>query len=375
MKILINASNLSGGGGAQVCDSICRYLKDYPQHSFVVVLSPALDNTASAIKDYSNVEVVRYGVKGGDIKALLTFRNSFLDQLVTDHSIDCVFTVFGPIKWRPRVPHISGFGLSHIVMPESPYFQRMSVKERLKWKVTIATWKYIFRRSADTFITENPLITERLHRLFPEKKVVTITNNYNQVFDQPENQKERKLPPFDGVQLLDVAAFGPHKNEVIALDIAEIFRKKYPTTKIRFIFTFDRKLYPTIPDSLKEYFYFTGNVSIQECPSLYEQCDMEFQPTLLECFTATYPEGMRMKKPIITTDLEFAHGLCGNAALYYDSLSAESAADVIYNLITSKEIQQKLVTEGISQLRKFDNSKERACKIVSLCEDTCYRIR
>lgn len=37
-------------------------------------------------------------------------------------------------------------------------------------------------------------------------------------------------------------------------------------------------------------------------------------PSLLECFTATYPEAMRMERPIVTTDLAFAQGLCGEAA-------------------------------------------------------------
>ena len=67
-------------------------------------------------------------------------------------------------------------------------------------------------------------------------------------------------------------------------------------------------------------------MDITECPSLYEQADVMFQPTLLECFSATYPEAMKMQRPIVTTDIEFAHGLCGPAAHYYSPLSAEDAA-------------------------------------------------
>ena len=60
-------------------------------------------------------------------------------------------------------------------------------------------------------------------------------------------------------------------------------------------------------------------MDISECPSLYRQSTFAFQPTLLECFTATYPEAMRSGKPIVTPDLEFARGLCGGAAVYYDA--------------------------------------------------------
>lgn len=368
MNILINASNLSGGGGAQVCDSICRYLKDYHGHHFTVVLSSALDKTAGALKNYPNVTVKRYSCKAGDLRSLLTLRIPFLDRLVAENKIDCVFTVFGPIKWRPKCPHISGFGLSQIVIPESPFFQQMKWKERLKWRKTIAIWKYVFHRSAETLITENPLITERLQKKFPSKKVVTVTNNYNQIFDNEDQWDNYELPSFDGFQMLDIAAYGPHKNQKIALDIARILRKIHPEFKFRFVFTMDEKNFPVIPTDLRDCFYFTGRVTIDQCPSLYKQCDAEFQPTLLECFTATYPEGMKMKKPIITTDLEFARGLCGEAALYYSSLSAESAADAIYRVATDKDLSERLVIEGEKQLLKFDSSKQRADKIIALCE-------
>lgn len=368
MNILINACNLSGGGGAQVCDSICRYLKDYPQHFFFVVLSTALDNTAEAIKDYPNVKIERYNCAAGDLKAFVSFRIPFLDSLEEKYRIDFVFTVFGPIKWRPRCPHICGFALSHIVMPESPYFQRMGIKDYLKWWKTIAIWKYIFRRSADVFISENPLITERLQDKFKNKKVITVTNNYNQIFDDEKQWCKYELPVFDGFQLLDIAEYGPHKNQKIALNIAMILRNEYPNFKFRFVFTMDEKDFPKIPKVLRDCFYFTGRVSINQCPSLYNQCNAEFQPTLLECFTATYPEGMRMRKPIITTDLEFARGLCGDAALYYSPLSAESAAEIIYSLANDKLLQQRLISNGEKQLKAYDTSSQRVAKIINYME-------
>lgn len=368
MNILINASNLSGGGGAQVADSICRYLHYYSKHKFVVVLSKRVEYIAKDIKGDSNVKIERYSCKPGDIKALITFRNQFLDMCVEKYNIDCVYSVFGPMKWRPRCIHISGFGLSHIVMPESPFFQEMSILSRLKWGKTIKIWKYVFRRSTDILVTENPLISNRLQAMMKNKRVITVTNNYNQIFDNPYRQRYRKLPLFEGITFLDVTAFGPHKNTTIALEIARIFKRDYPNFKCRFVFTFDKEKYPVIPQDLTQYFYFTGKVDIEECPSLYDQCDIEFQPTLLECFTATYPEAMRMGRPIVTVDLPFAHGLCGEAAIYFSPLSPISAAKSLYRVATDMNLRQTLVEAGRKQLLKFDTSKERADKIINLCE-------
>ena len=92
-------------------------------------------------------------------------------------------------------------------------------------------------------------------------------------------------------------------------------------------------------------------------------------PTLLECFTATYPEAMRMEVPIVTTDLEFARGLCGDAACYYSAIDAEACAEAIYKVATDKEYAAQLVANGKEQLKKYDNYEQRADKLIGILED------
>jgi glycosyltransferase involved in cell wall biosynthesis len=94
-----------------------------------------------------------------------------------------------------------------------------------------------------------------------------------------------------------------------------------------------------------------------------------FLPTLLECFTATYPEAMRMEKPIITTDMEFARGLCKDAACYYSPVDAAEAAEAIYKVATDKEYAARLVKNGKKQLQAFDNYEQRAEKLIKILEE------
>ena len=93
-----------------------------------------------------------------------------------------------------------------------------------------------------------------------------------------------------------------------------------------------------------------------------------FMPTLLECFTATYPEAMRMEKPIVTTDLEFARGLCGEAACYYSAVDAKAAAESLYKVATDKKYAEHLVNNGKKQLLSYDNYEQRAEKLVKVLE-------
>lgn len=368
MKILINASNLKVGGGIQVADSICGQLYRFTQHQFVVVLSNYMTKTKERIREFKNIEVVDYDVRNS-FETLVMGRDKFLDRLVQNRAVECVVTIFGPSRWNPKVRHISGFARPHLVLSSSPYFKELQRISKLKSSLNNAILDVFFRRSSEEFYTENPYISDLLAKKWPTKTIYTITNYYNQVFDNPQVWKRIVLPKFDGTTLLCVSANYPHKNLGIAKQIAYYLLKKYPTFKFRFVFTISPNQFD-IPHDLSDNFVLLGKVDISECPSLYEQCDIAFQPSLLECFTATYPEAMRMSRPIITTDLKFARGLCGDAALYYSPLSAEQAAECIFRLSHDADLARQLIEAGQKQLARFDNYSERAEKIISLCENS-----
>lgn len=368
MRILLNASNIGKGGATQVTNSICLGLSQIPDIEFVVVLPQSMEGLKEDISSYNNVEVVIHTINRG-IWTKLSGRERYLDQLVHQKNVDGVLSVFGPTWWIPRCPHLVGFALAHLVMPESPFFKIIPLISRIKSFFQIRMMIFFFRRCSSYYYTENELISLRLKDVLHCKKVYTITNYYNQVFDQPEKQVYKKIDYFDGVSLLTISSSNPHKNLSISIDIAKILRKKHPSFNFRFVFTIDEERFPMLTEDLRDHFVFLGPVSVAECPSLYEQCDIEFQPTLLECFTATYPEAMRMKKPIITTDLEFARGLCGDSAIYYNPLSAEDAADKIYELYNDSKRQEKLIKAGIEQLKKFDDYNSRCRKTIESCLD------
>ena len=371
MNILINCSNLNGGGGGQVADSICSYTNHFPQHRFVVVYPKVLNDMGNRIQSYENVESVLYNYPQKDLKSLLTGRNDFLDDLVKTKAIDCVLTVFGPMKWKPKVPHVCGFALPRLVIPESPFFKQMNFEQKLKSKRANLIDTFIFRRGTKHLFTENPYISERVKKLVKGSEVRTISNNYNQVYDDKELWRTKKLNDFDGVSLLTLSLPYPHKNLTISINIAKVLKEKHPDFKFRFVFSVEKEKFPTLDTSIEDCFVFLGRVAVEECPSLYEQCDIAFLPSLLECFSAMYAEAMRMGVPILTTDLPFARGLCGDAAMFYEPLSAEDAAEKIYALTTDESLRHSLMAKGKKQLEKFDTAENRAKKLIEYCEEIC----
>lgn len=366
MHILINASNLKRGGALQVADSICCLLGAHVDHRFTVVLSSAMDATAGRIGRFANVSVVRHDVRN-DWRTLLLGRDRVMDGLVRERGIDAVLTVFGPSRWVPECLHVSGFARSQLVIPDSPYYARRRLAHvRLAEALARRLLLFYFKRCAQVYFTENPYITERLRLLLPRHRVYTVTNYYNQVYDHPEQWLPQPLPPFAGTTLLTVTAAYPHKNLPIAIDVARILRRDHPEFAFRFVMTIGRGEFPAMEPELEAHFHFTGRVDIARCPSLYRQADVMFQPTLLECFTATYPEAMKMQVPIVTTDIEFARGLCGPAARYYSPLSPEDAARAIYEVATDGALRRRLTEAGAGQLKTFDNYEQRVRKLLEI---------
>ena len=360
---LINASNLKNGGGLQVADSICRQLHRFNEHFFVVVLSSYMESTQKAMEGMPNVKSIVYDIKD-DWRSLLLGQNEFLDELVERNNIDSVLTVFGPSRWRPRVPHLCGFARAQLLL-KNPLKSNLSFKERF----TYAVWRWGFRRSSDTFYTENAYISNMLPTMIHGSKVYTVTNYYNQVFDQPERwQRSVQLSVFNGTTMLTVSSTASHKNLGIMVPVSEYLERKYPDFQFRFVLTCNEAPFP-LPVNLRKHFVFVGKVDVAECPNLYEQADIMFMPTLLECFTATYPEAMRMEVPIVTTDLEFAHGLCGDAAFYYSAIDAEAAAEAIYKVAMDKVYARQLTEAGKEQLKSFDSYEQRADKLVGILEE------
>lgn len=370
--ILINCSNLKKGGGLQVADSICNDLARFSQHRFIVVLSSFLQNTGDKIKESTNC-VTKYYNSNNGFKVLLTGRNDVLDGLVKAYHVDIVLSVFGPISWKPRCPHLCGFARPHIVLENSPFFRRMPLLKRIKERLFNNVLTYFFCRGVDAFFTESFYISEKWKDKIGKVRVYTVTNYYNQVFDRPESWKTHILPKFDGVTLLCITGYYPHKNLEIAIEVTDILEQKHPDFYFRFVFTIDADEYPVLTAAQKQHFCFIGRTDISEAPSLYQQATIMFQPSLLECFSATYPEAMRMNVPIVAADMGFACSLCGEAAMYYAPLNAQEAADVIYKVSTDESLRERLINNGKKQLLQYDTYEQRTNKLINLAEQLiCY---
>lgn len=367
MKILINCSNLKVGGGLQVAHSFLNHIKNNSIHTFVVVLSKELRSQINKDEFCDNFKFFDYNISTSPLKALFG-KDKFLNKLVKTEGIEKVLSIFGPTYWKPSVLHVAGYAKPHYVYKDSPFFKTLSLVELLKLKLKEFFHMQDFKRNNAVIITENGDVSERLKAILKFKKVYTVTNYYNQVFDnRNEWSHDLDLSAFKGCTLLTISANYPHKNLVIIKNVIENLNIYYPDFEYRFVLTLDNsEIFQHANDDILKRLVFLGKVNISQCPLLYERSDLVFLPTLLECFTATYAESMRMRKPILTSDLNFARGLCSEAAVYFDPLDPKEIADKIFFLATNRGERDVLIDNGIKQLLKFDNYSTRAKKYLEI---------
>jgi glycosyltransferase involved in cell wall biosynthesis len=367
MNILINCSTLKVGGGLQVAHSFVSNLKDFKTHYFVVVISTELAKQIDLKLFPEHIKFITYNTDAKAIKTI-TGKDAFLNKIVFDNSIDTVFSVFGPTYWKPKVKHIVGYAKPHYVYTDSPFFKTLSLMSSFKLNIKKFFHMYDFKHNNQVLITENEDVSQRLRTVLKNKEIHTVTNYYNQIFDQEEKwDTSLQLPKFEGFTMLTVSANYPHKNLQIIPKVIAYLNQKHKDFKFRFVVTLkEGELGQNLEEIINKNIVYLGKTNINKCPVLYYQSDAIFLPTLLECFTATYPEAMRMKKPILTSNLNFATSLCEDAAVYFEPLDAKNIGDAIYQIATNSDRRERLIKNGEEQLKKYDTYATRAEKYIEI---------
>lgn len=299
----------------------------------------------------------------------------FFDRLEADVRPDVVLSVTGPAYWRPKAPHVTGYNLPHYIYEDSPFFERMSRVERIKWRAKGRVMRAFFQRDADAYLVQTEDVKQRLARwLSTEKPIHLVSNTCNHHFLTPGSvaPKLDRKQPADGIRLLMISAFHRHKHFELLPEIIRLSRRDGSShgSGIEFVLTLRQREYEgLIPEDVRSSVRNVGPVPPDEVPSLYKECDALFMPTLLECFSASYAEAMAMDKPIITTDLGFARSICADAALYFDPLSAEDALGRIRQVQRQPDVVKALVEAGRIRLDAFHTPVERARRILTICEE------
>lgn len=376
MNIIINTSTLSASGATQVATSFITECRKFSENSYHVFLSETVAKQIS-VKDFPD-NFSFYTFEGHPLYGAKGFRvRKQLQKLETQILPDVVFSVFGPSWWKPKAPHVQGYAYPYYVYPESPIVDKLTFKEKLKLSLYKKLHLHFLNKDGNCFVSETQDVSERLQKLLPQKKNKfyavgnTCSSNYYDFLKQPKHENQNILPikKQGEFRFLSLCTYHLHKNLEILNKVIPRLNEICPHHQIKFVLTLDHEnFYTKFTEEAKSSIINLGRIDVKNCPQLYSECDALFLPTLLECFSANYPEAMVMEKPILTSSLSFATTVCGDAAMYTDPLNESEIAEKIIQLYQDSNLRKSLVERGKERLKDFPSAQQRAKAYLEICK-------
>ena len=363
VKVLVNAATLLTGGGIQVGISFIEHAIEAREYSidFLYIVSRQIyDELPTDLQNDKKIVLCEISpakiIEGKKSRKMIKAIEKEFAPLI-------VFSIGFPSYIRFSTIEIGRYTNPwEINAPPLPWFL-YSLKERIKIFMGVK-YRLFWAAKADYFMTQTQAAKDGIIKKLgvPPDKVKVIPNCPNPIFLQaPIRKHSINNKPV----IFCLSAPHRHKNLTIIPLVAAALINDY-NIECSFVLTIGQKSWvsETINNkaaglNVEKCIKDIGKIKLKDCIDWYNKADILFLPTLLEVFSATHVEAMAMEKPIVTTDLDFARDVCGEAAHYYQPRSANDAAKKIMEVITNDQLRNKLISEGKKQLKTFPTPKEK----------------
>lgn len=344
-RILVNGINAKSGGGKSILTNFLTMLnKAGSSHNFIVLV-PGEEEYSKFSRP--GVDILPMSMSSKTI--LFPFVNAFLlPYLVSKLRCDLVFNL-SDVPMPTRVCQVFLFDWPYAAFPESPAWKMSNMKWRLIRKSKIFLFKK-YLHYIDLMVAQTDVIKKRLERLYGVKNICVIPNAVS--LDNLNMSEKHHFNLGSGYKLLCLSYYYSHKNIEVFLPLAKLIRANgYDIKIITTIAGNQGKGAQAFLKAIKErgldqIVLNVGPVPMTLVPYLYAQTDGLLLPTLLESFSGTYVEAMFHRKPIFTSDLEFATSVCADAAYYFDPFNPQQILEKILESQNDLEGRRKKIEAG-----------------------------
>ena len=349
MRVLIDCMSLRSGGGLQVATAFLVGLYQQSDILWCAVMPISLFQDLPAdVVNAGEIYTIRKKTKFDFLRARQLLKSAELE-----FKPDVVFSVFGPSYFRSRAPQLTGFALPNLIYPlDGILATTNNIKSRLLDKFRIHLLK-----TADQIVVE----TETVRNLFssqhnyPIERIAVIPNCVNPVLASLPITSRRNEGPF---RILVPSTWYLHKNLEIIPSVAASIAQRAPLLDFEFQLTLpseDPKWLAIARNAEKlnvaKHIKTLKNLNLRQLAIAYNDCSAVFLPTLREVSTAVYPESFYFERPLVTSDMDFAHELCGDAALYCNPAKADNFAGALLQIAQSQSTAKMMIRKGTKQFK------------------------
>lgn len=360
MRIAILSHGLRGGGGISVGHNIISSLgRIAPENHYLITVPSGLGYEKIASKA-PHCEVITFPLCRGYYFRRGLFERFTLPKIVRKWNADAILGLGNAgLAGNTATPQAI---LCH--NPHLLYSRRHSGQTGLIYRAKTWLRKHFFAtdlRQTQLLFCQTEVAAKRLREVYGYEGKTALCPNAVSCF----TLKERQVPEVDQFvrpyqkkyKLFYLTKYYPHKNIEILIDLFDRYRDELSTVVLFLTIAADhhpgaaRLLRAIERKGLQDRIINIGPIPQESLGAYFRNMDALIMPTLLESFSGSYLEAMHFGLPILTSDLDFAHEVCGHAAVYFDPWDSQSVKEAILKIANNPELAKELITIGKKQLQ------------------------
>jgi glycosyltransferase involved in cell wall biosynthesis len=352
MRFAIYCGELRGGGARAVGIGLLSTLSQKPQDHDITAYVP--DDPQFSATAGGSIRVVSVANKGGGHHVNAHTR---LREILRADPPDALFMMGNRGLVKSPCPQAVLIHNPWAVYPESVAWKKCTPRD------------YLYRRVRNHFIlqglrysqvvaAQTPVMLARIHKQcgIPLERLALIPNSMTSVDAETpaETETSRKISATEHTtRAMCLSRYYTHKNIEILVKVADDLLAA-GRTDIGIFVTVEATHGGRAPQFLKaierngrsRVLHNLGQIPMSHVASCYNVIDSLLLPTFMESYTNTYADSMGYGCPIITSDLDFAHTVCGEAACYIDPQSSAAIVGALASLKTEPDLWKRRIQIG-----------------------------
>lgn len=384
MNVAIDAVGIRGHGGAAVLCELLHWLPhvrpDWRWHVFLFERD-FREFDDPPISDRVTIEYTRHGDSGA---ARLAWVNSKLQKRVREIGADLILSVANIGARRPATPQVV---LVHQInaffndgVTQGAFLNRLRMSF-LRWQILAGA------KASKVVIVQTEGMRDRMQQFEPSLagRIQVIPSGYRTPPAVPSIRTDKRIliDKATRPRLIYVSHPPTHKNHLSLLKAWEIIHRNYPRASL--LLTLKSEYYHNSKKKTQKYYdsflkpildydksmlkpnniIWMGFLNADEVQYALANSDLMVFPSLAESFGLGLVEAMNAGCPIIASDLDYAHDVAGDAAVYFDPNDPFSIASAADKLLKSEENRYKLISLGREKLPQY-SYENIANKITSI---------
>jgi len=357
MRIAVIAHNLRVGGGLSVGRNVATSLRRVgDEHEYLLIVPAGVGYEKLQFPTKSQVVFRKQFLRW---IGLWWFEKVTLPRMVHAFRPDVVWSLGNFGLRNPGAPQAF---LYH--MPQPLYDKKHRRGEPWRETLQICLFNRRLLRSlpaTQMVFCQTQTASNRFRRTFGYNgKIEIMPNAVSQLVDDRRQPTPAVFAQLKGKTVLFcLTKYYVQKN---LNSFVEMFRRhREKLSDVAILVTVAAEQHPQAPrflqsietTGLQEQIINVGPLPQEQIAAYYQNCQALILPTVLESFTSTYPEAMKFDCPILTSDLDFAREVCGDAAIYFDPWNVDSMCDAIVRLRDNPPLAKELKEHGRERFKQI----------------------